>query len=106
MTNSQSADKRERLLAGATELLHSQGVQRTTLAEIATAAAVPLGNVYYYYKTRDELVDAVIEGWQSALREQLSRLDERRTPQARLKGLAELWTNQADSVAEHGCPLG
>lgn len=106
MTNSRAADKRERLVASATDLLHSQGVQRTTLAEIASAAAVPLGNVYYYYKTRDELVDAVIEGWQANLHEQLSRLAERRTPQARLKGLAELWMDQADSVAQDGCPLG
>jgi AcrR family transcriptional regulator len=53
--------KRERLIASAADLLHRQGVERTTLAEIAKAADVPPGNVYYYFKTRDELVHAVIE---------------------------------------------
>ena len=53
--------KRQRLIDSARELIHEQGVQRTTLAQIAERADVPPGNVYYYYKTRDELVHAVIE---------------------------------------------
>lgn len=106
MTNSHRTDKRERLVTGATELLHRQGVSRTTLADIAAAADVPLGNVYYYYKTRDELVDAVIDNWQTVLRERLKSLEERRSPKARLKALAELWTAEADSMARDGCPVG
>jgi TetR/AcrR family transcriptional regulator, transcriptional repressor for nem operon len=106
MTNSQRTDKRERLVAGATELLHRQGVGRTTLADIASAADVPLGNVYYYYKTRDELVGSVIDHWQSLLRQRLKSLEERRTPKARLKALAELWTTDAESMAQDGCPVG
>ena len=53
--------KRERLVAAATELLHQQGIERTTLADIAKAADVPLGNVYYYFKTKDDVIAAVIE---------------------------------------------
>ena len=50
--------KHERLIASARALLHEQGVQRTTLAEVAERAQVPPGNVYYYFKTKDELVAA------------------------------------------------
>jgi TetR/AcrR family transcriptional regulator, transcriptional repressor for nem operon len=39
------AGKRERLVASAGELLHQKGVGGTTLADIAQAAAVPVGNV-------------------------------------------------------------
>ena len=53
--------KRERLIAAATRLLHEQGVERTTLADIAKAADVPAGNVYYYFKARDDVVRAVID---------------------------------------------
>ena len=53
--------KRERLIAAAAELLHQQGVERTTLADIAKAADVPVGNVYYYFKTKDDVIAAVIE---------------------------------------------
>ncbi len=93
-------------MASATELLHQQGVHRTTLADIAARADVPLGNVYYYYKTRDDLVDAVVEQCRAVQCDKLEELNRRATPKARLKGLAELWSSQADEVAAHGCPTG
>jgi TetR/AcrR family transcriptional regulator, transcriptional repressor for nem operon len=98
--------KRERLVASAADLLHRQGVERTTLAEIAHAADVPPGNVYYYFKTRDDLVHAVIEAQVQQVRALLARLDARSTPIARLKGLAESWTSNGPIIVEHGCPLG
>ena len=54
------AGKRERLIAGASKLVHHNGVAATTLAEIAQAADVPLGNVYYYFKSKDELIRGVV----------------------------------------------
>jgi AcrR family transcriptional regulator len=54
------AGKRERLVAGASKLLHHNGVAASSLAEIAQAADVPLGNVYYYFKSKDELIRAVL----------------------------------------------
>lgn len=56
-----ASGKRERLAAAAAEVLHAQGVAQTTLADIAQAAEVPVGNVYYYFKTKDELVEAAID---------------------------------------------
>ena len=98
--------KRQRLIDSARELIDEQGVQRTTLAQIAERADVPLGNVYYYYKTRDELVHAVIESRLGSIRELLGRLDRRTTPKARLKALAASWVEAAPEVTEHGCPVG
>jgi TetR/AcrR family transcriptional repressor of nem operon len=98
--------KRERLVAAAAELLHSRGVERTTLAQVAELADVPPGNVYYYFKSFADLIDAVIERHRTEIRTLLSSLDERRSPKARLKGLAENWTGAADMVATSGCPLG
>jgi AcrR family transcriptional regulator len=53
-------DKRERLIAAACQVMYAQGVEKTTLADIAAAAGIPLGNVYYYFKTKDHLLQAVI----------------------------------------------
>ena len=44
-------DKRERLIAAACRVTYAQGVEKTTLADIAAAAGIPPGNVYYYFKT-------------------------------------------------------
>jgi AcrR family transcriptional regulator len=98
--------KRERLIASATDLVHRQGVQRTTLAEIAQAADVPPGNVYYYFKTRDDLVRAVIGSHAESVRALLASLERRATPAARLKALAHSWADVAELVASHGCPIG
>jgi TetR/AcrR family transcriptional repressor of nem operon len=100
------AGKRERLVAAACRVLHEQGVERTTLADIALAADVPVGNVYYYFKTKDQLVEAAINAHGNDLRAALSALDRRRTPQARLKGLIGALVEQRDLAARYGCPFG
>ncbi|TDC47720.1 TetR/AcrR family transcriptional regulator [Jiangella ureilytica] len=107
MTNSVTRPgKRERLIGSAGDLMYRQGVQRTTLAQIAAHADVPAGNVYYYFKTFDDLVEAVIDDRQTTIRDTLAKLDRRRSPKAKLKGLAEEWTDSADLVAVNGCPIG
>ena len=101
-----SGGKRERLIESAKTLIHEQGVHATTLAEIAGAAEVPVGNVYYYFKTKDEIVAAVVDDHLRQVRSLLTRLDSRHTPRARLKGLARNWADAAPMVAQSGCPLG
>ncbi|HTZ25951.1 MAG TPA: TetR/AcrR family transcriptional regulator [Streptosporangiaceae bacterium] len=100
------AGKRERLVAAACEVLHEQGVEKTTLADIAQAADVPVGNVYYYFKTKDQLVEAAIHAHGQLLETTLAALDRRRTPQSRLKGIIREWTSQRELVARYGCPFG
>ena len=100
------AGKRERLVAAACRVLHEQGVERTTLADIALTADVPVGNVYYYFKTKDQLVEAAIKAHRDSLEAMLSALDRRRTPQARLKGLIRAWTDERELAASYGCPFG
>ena len=98
--------KRERLVAGATEVIHRQGVERTTIADIARAADVPVGNVYYYFKTKDELVEAAIDSHMRDIHALLGSLERHRTPQTRLKALVRELTAQRELAAQYGCPLG
>jgi TetR/AcrR family transcriptional regulator, transcriptional repressor for nem operon len=98
--------KRERLVAAACQLFHQQGVEMTTLADIAQAADVPVGNIYYYFKTKDDLVGAVIDAYSDDLRARLSSLDSHRTPKARLKALVRDQADQREFAAEFGCPMG
>lgn len=101
-----SSGKRERLVAAATTVLHQQGVEKTTLADIATAAGVPVGNVYYYFKTKDQLVEAAIGAQEQTLATLLADLDTHRTPKSRLKSLLGTWSTQRDLAARYGCPTG
>lgn len=110
VTNSAGAaakpGKRERLVESARALIHEQGVHRTTLAEVAERADVPLGNVYYYFKSKDELVRTVLEGYQAQAGALVASFERHRTPQARLKALVRNWGDMRDEVARHGCPMG
>ena len=98
--------KRQRLVEGARELIHEQGVHRTTLADVAARADVPLGNVYYYFKSKDELVGAVIDSYKGEAAVLIQGFERHRSPQARLKALVQSWTEMRDAVARYGCPMG
>ena len=87
-------------------LVHEQGVQATTLAEVAQAADVPAGNVYYYFKTKDELLKAAVEEHAAHQRAALRELESEPTPVARLKALVKLFAGQAELAARFGCPQG
>ena len=109
MTDSTVRDrggKRERLVTSAGDLLHRQGVSATALAQVAAAADVPLGNVYYYFKSKDDLVRAVIDNRTEQVRAMLDTLHARRTATARLKALAHQWVEMRELVARYGCPFG
>lgn len=98
--------KRERLAAAATQVLHEQGVEKTTLADIARVADVPVGNVYYYFKTKDQLVEAAIDSHARHLQDLTVELDRLPAPQDRLKALVNGWIDQRELAARYGCPFG
>lgn len=99
--------KRERLVAAATQLLHQQGSERTTLADVAKLADVPVGNVYYYFKTKDEIIAAVIDAHAQQIKTTLASIESRqRSPKTRLKALVRELSSQSEIVAQFGCPLG
>jgi AcrR family transcriptional regulator len=102
----QGAEKRQRLVEGARQMIYQQGVERTTLADVATEANVAVGNIFYYFKTKDELVDAIVDGYSEERDELLARLNRRRTPRARLKAFVEELNATRDSISQYGCPIG
>ncbi|MFG2356269.1 TetR/AcrR family transcriptional regulator [Streptomyces sp. NPDC048521] len=98
--------KRERLVNAAVQVFHEQGVEKTTLGDIARTAEVPLGNVYYYFKTKDQLVEAAVDAHCDRLGALTARLDALPDPAARLKALVAGWVEQRETAARFGCPFG
>ena len=86
--------------------MYRRGVDTPTLAEIARAAGVPPGNVFYYFRTRDDLVAAVVDSRVEGIRGLLIALDEIPDPKARLKALTKVWSDNRDDIATYGCPMG
>jgi TetR/AcrR family transcriptional regulator, transcriptional repressor for nem operon len=102
-----SAEKRSGLIRAATQLLHSQGFERTTLADVAASARVPLGNLYYYFKTKDALAEAVVDAHVEALQQRFTSWEQANPdPRARLHRLVRAPLDSAEGVIQFGCPHG
>lgn len=99
-------ERREALVQAAAEMFWVRGYAATSIAEIAQSSGVPVGNVYYYFKTKADIARAVAElfaGQTAALIDDVSRSTSE--PRQRLKMLVtRLRATQAERL-KHGCPI-
>ncbi len=94
-------------MRAARELMHEQGFHRTTLAHVAARSRVPLGNVHYYFKTKEALAQAVIVAHELALQACFAAWTKAHVdPLGRLRQLALAPLAMADAVVRYGCPHG
>jgi AcrR family transcriptional regulator len=100
------SDKRTRLIEAAGTLIHRQGFNQTTLADIARESEVPLGNIYYYFKTKEDLGRALIEHRVNYYRELAAAWNEFPDPKKRLLALIGEIERQREVLASSGCPIG
>ena len=99
-------DKRSRLIEAAVELAYRQGFRKTTLADVSVEAKVPLGNVYYYFKTKDAIGEAILHHRLSQFHRMRDRLDKIESPKARLLSFVQMTVDNRAVVARRGCPMG
>ncbi len=101
------SNTREKLIDAARQLVHHQGLYRTSLNEIAHAAGVPLGNVYYHFRTKESLVAAVIDGYARDVCKNLLTWEmATENPIARLKLMVNSAKDMTEVFARYGCPHG
>jgi AcrR family transcriptional regulator len=99
-------DKRERLVQAADKLIYEQTFHTTTLADIAKEADVPLGNVYYYFKTKEAIMEAVLQQRGAQWRERFNHWEQIPDVKQRLQALIADSVEQSDVVANFGCVMG
>jgi len=101
-----AADNRTRLLQAAEKVTYRYGFGKTALADIAQEAGVPLGNVYYYFKTKDDIGGAIVDLRVSRFKKRLQQLDKADSPKERLCGFVQTKINNRETLARSGCPVG
>ncbi len=100
------SDKRDRLINAAAELFWLHGYAATSLADIAKASGVPLGNVYYYFRTKAELADAVADLFVAQMSGALSDIEGRYPdPADRIGAFFNLISASNAARATRGCPI-
>jgi TetR/AcrR family transcriptional regulator, transcriptional repressor for nem operon len=100
------ANNRERLLHAAEKTTYRYGFGPAAIADIAKEARIPLGNVYYYFKTKDEIGDAIIELRVSRFRKLLEELSKAPSPKERLCAFVQIKIKNRLDLARGGCPVG
>lgn len=55
------AERRKEIIHQARILFSEQGIKNTSIAQIAKSIGVAKGLVYYYFRTKEEVIDSVVE---------------------------------------------
>ena len=98
------SDARARLIDAARTVVYRQGWSPTTLGDVAKAASIPLGNVYYHFRSKDDLAEAVIAARQAEIDAMLAACDGEAEPVDRLVKYLERTAASRDQIARYGCP--
>ena len=98
---------RAHIVQAADDLFYRQGYEHTSFSDIADVVQISRGNFYYHFKTKDEILDAVINERLANTRKMLERWEvEGKTPADRIRSFIHiLIANRAD-IKRYGCPVG
>src|SRR5215470_15908793 len=100
------ADHRASLLHAAEKTTYRFGFGNTSIADIAEEARIPVGNVYYYFKSKDEISEAIIDLRVSRFRKLLQEFDLADSPKERLCSFVQVKIKNSEELAAWGCPVG
>jgi TetR/AcrR family transcriptional regulator, transcriptional repressor for nem operon len=98
---------RDHIIEAADRLFYRQGYEHTSFADIADAVQISRGNFYHHFKSKDDILDAVIETRLANTRTMLERWElEGKHPADRIRSFIHiLLANRAD-IKRYGCPVG
>ncbi len=104
---SRGDNNRQRIVDAADQLFYVKGYNHTSFSDIADAAGVARGNFYYYFKTKDDILEAVIARREENIRTMLAEWDAENTdPRDRLRRYVAILTNEQPQIERYGCPVG
>ncbi|MEK6663804.1 MAG: TetR/AcrR family transcriptional regulator [Pseudomonadota bacterium] len=98
---------RREIVEAANRLFYHRGYNQTSFTDIAEAAGIPRGNFYYYFKTKDDILGAVIDARIENIQTMLVEWDAvDPDPRQRLKRFAQMIRGSEKDLLRYGCPMG
>lgn len=98
---------RQRIIDAADNLFYRHGYNQTSFQDISDATGIPRGNFYYYFKTKDEILSAVVNSRVAGLSAILNQCEaESDDARERLLLFSDMLDQRRDEVVEWGCPVG
>ncbi|MCA0174924.1 MAG: TetR/AcrR family transcriptional regulator [Proteobacteria bacterium] len=97
----------ERIVEAADVLFYQRGFEKTSFADIADQVQLSRGNFYYHFKTKDDILAAVIALRATRTQAQLKAwTGSATTPAARLHCFVEMMIHNRHNLLRYGCPVG
>lgn len=98
---------RDHIVEAADALFYEKGFDHTAFSDIARAVGISRGNFYYHFRTKDEILTAVIDrrlartaetlaGWQAQAAD----------PAGRIRRFIAMLVANREPIMRHGCPVG
>lgn len=98
---------REEIVAAADELFYRRGFEHTSFAVIAERVGISRGNFYHHFKSKDEILAAVIEARQRATWEMIAGWEaQEATPLGRIGCFVRIVITNGEAIRRFGCPVG
>ena len=95
------------IVACARALFYEHGYDGTSFSQIVDATGLFRGNIYHYFKTKDDILGAVVERYLEDYRALLSRWErEHDEPRARLRAFVDMIVGRKAELVDYGCPIG
>jgi TetR/AcrR family transcriptional repressor of nem operon len=102
-----SKTTREQIVEAADRLFYQQGFEHTSFADIADLVGISRGNFYYHYKSKDEILLAVINARLAKTGQMLEQWEiEGGTPEDRIRSFIDVLVANRSDIRRYGCPVG
>ncbi len=100
-------NKRDQIVEAADQLFYQQGFEHTSFAHIAEVVNISRGNFYYHFKTKDDILDAVINFRLTNTQAMLEQWEiEGETPVDRIHSFINIMVMNRAKIKRFGCPVG
>ena len=98
---------RDHIIEAADQLFYRQGFEHTSFSNIADAVQISRGNFYHHFKSKDEILDAVINVRLANTQMMLEKWEiEGITPEDRIRSFINILIANKAKIKQYGCPVG
>jgi len=98
---------RDHIVEAADRLFYENGYAHTSFSDIAADVRISRGNFYYHFKTKDQILDAVIDRRLATTREMLAQWErDGATPADRIRSFIHILIANREPIMRYGCPVG
>jgi AcrR family transcriptional regulator len=98
---------RDHIVEAADRLFYRQGYEHTSFSDIADDVRISRGNFYYHFKSKDEILEAVIDARLAATARMLDQWERAgKDPADRLRSFVHMLVANRADIKRYGCPVG